>query len=122
MKQIDEIKKLVNKGLTYKEISERLNIPVSTIKTCIRRLKSESECLNCGKKIISIPHKKSKKFCSDECRFKWWSKNRNKLKLKTLEKCICIYCHKEFDAQRNAKRKYCSFNCYINAREDRHNG
>lgn len=111
--KIDELKK---NGYSYSQISKELNIPIGTIKTFIMRKRETNTCLNCHCEIVSIEHHKKKKFCSNKCRLEWWSRNRDKLNLKTLVEYECECCHKKFRAPRSAKRKYCSNMCYVKAK------
>ena len=110
-----EIAKLRNLGLGYKVVAKKMNMPVSTIKTHCRKynlrpedIKANSEhCPVCGKRLIQIPHKKKKKFCSPECRKAFW--------YQTEKSRTCLCCGKAFAPLRKDS-KYCSFDCYIKAR------
>lgn len=91
---INEIIKLKNKGLKNNEISEKLNIPVGTVKSKLFRYKNKpvveevlveepvvepsgNHCKSCGKEIKQITGKKAKLFCSDYCRVKYWRMHKN---------------------------------------------
>lgn len=111
--KIDELKQ---SGYSYSQISKELSIPIGTIKTFIMRKRETNTCLNCHREIVSIEYHKKKKFCSDKCRLDWWSRNRDKLKLKTLIEYDCEYCHKKFKAPRSAKRKFCSTACFVKSK------
>ena len=71
-------------------------------------------CLYCGKAVEQLPHHKEKKFCSDECRTKWWNKNKAKSQGTSISEKTCPTCGQPFRAYGN--RKYCSHQCYISAR------
>ncbi len=77
-KQILELRK---QGYGYKRIASELNVAISTIRyICLNGNKEEGKkgtCLNCGKAITSIPHKKEKKFCSDRCRWDYWNTKKS---------------------------------------------
>lgn len=73
-------------------------------------------CLNCGKTLIQFPRRKQKKFCCPECRTAWWNAHPDAVKQKAVYTFICPECGKKFTAYGNAKRKYCSHDCYIAAR------
>ena len=73
-------------------------------------------CLNCGKTLIQFPRRKQKKFCCPECRTAWWNAHPEVVKQKAVYTFSCPECGKEFTAYGNAKRKYCSHDCYIAAR------
>ncbi len=70
-------------------------------------------CLCCGKEVAQTPGRKEKKFCSDRCRNKWWNSHLDRVKRKANYEFICPQCRKPFTAYGNAKRKYCSHECYI---------
>lgn len=76
----NKILTLRDKGYGYKKISIELNMPISSVRyVCVvkdRANELRGTCLNCGKSIKSIPHKKAKKFCSDRCRWEWWNEQR----------------------------------------------
>ena len=56
---------------------------------------------------------------SEECKRKWWNRNRTKLDKTKLEEHTCLNCHKPFKAYPHENRKYCCHTCYI---EDRFKG
>ena len=73
-------------------------------------------CLECGKDVHQIPGRKRKKFCCDDCRSKWWKRNRWTGKGVTPieeETRVCPTCGKIFFDYGHADRKYCSHECYI---------
>ena len=72
----EEIDKLRFQGYGYKKIARLLRLSENTIKSYCRRHpfdKTQKVCLQCGKPIENTPHKREKKFCSDECRLDWWN-------------------------------------------------
>ena len=97
-------------GLGYKKISRLTGICESTIKTFCHR----NGC--CGKPIIQYPGRKEKKFCSDSCRNRWWNSHLHLVKRKAMYDFVCPTCGKSFSAYGNRNRKYCSHECYIEAR------
>lgn len=126
LEEKEKIKKLREEGLGYKRISNELGISVNTIKSFCRNNNLTSEfttkqiyCKECGKEIIQKEHIKKKIFCSEECKRKWWNKNRIKLDKTKLEEYTCLNCHKPFKAYPHENRKYCCHTCYI---EDRFRG
>ena len=123
----DEHKKQIvvlrKKGLGYKRIAADLGLPVGTVKSFCRRndiQKSDnpegSYCEFCGSEITQIPGRKKKRFCSDECRNKWWNTHLDQVDKRAVYKFKCIHCGKEFESYGNKKRKYCSHECYIKHR------
>ena len=89
-------------GLTDRDLA---NLPVqSTATDC---------CRNCGTPLIQIPKQKPKQFCSDVCRYAWWSKNRELYSHTAYYTAHCAHCGKEFITYGNKRRKYCCHQCYI---------
>lgn len=108
---------LRQKGMSYGEIANKLEISINTIKSFCRRSSIEQGkniCKHCGKPVEQNPGRREKKFCSDACRMKWWSAHPEMGKRSV--RLVCPVCGKTFMSHRNAKRKYCSHKCYITAR------
>lgn len=125
--QKQKIKYMRAQGFSYKAISDELKISVNTVKSYCRRnaLASESVvgletsadiCANCKKELIHTPGAKKKRFCTDKCRMTWWAKHPDEIRRKALYNFVCPVCKKAFTAYGNAKRKYCSRECYGIAR------
>ncbi len=120
----NEIAKLQNQGLGYKKISDILSLSVNTVKSyCYRNtVKSRQEskcCKQCGIKISQQPTRKEKKFCSDNCRMKWWNAHFDKINHQVVNEIICPSCGKPFIFYGNRARKYCSRLCYGKSRRDK---
>lgn len=121
-KEKDLIINLKNDGLGYKAIAIKLNKPLSTIKSFIKRNKElfntpaqVDRCLCCGAVLIHTPKHKKKKFCNDSCRMKWWNGHPDVTgKNELLITCKC--CGKVINSYRYPSRKFCSHNCYIRYR------
>lgn len=122
--QRTEILALRAENKSYKEIAEHLKIPVNTVKSYIRRQAiAEDEkrrkelgitlCENCSAEIQQRPGKKHKRFCSDRCRTEWWNNHPELINRKAIYDHSCLHCGKAFLAYGNARRKYCSHECYI---------
>jgi len=114
---------LREKGLAYSKIALQVNIASSTIKSFFQKYdkgSGASVCLECGKAIPVIPHRKKKKFCCDVCRFAWWSKHRDARQLKAIYNYVCPTCRKEFTAYGNPHRVYCSRACSAEGRRERY--
>lgn len=123
------------KGIGYKAIAAVLGISRDSIRGyCIRngldgdskvvamnvedRIKNHLLCACCNKPIKQNNRGRTRKFCSDECRRKWWKDNpqaRTKKESATY-KFTCPHCGQEFTSYGNTKRKYCSHNCFIRSR------
>ena len=119
---VNEIRKLKNSGLSYKEISSKLNLSIGTVKSIISRNKGKapvSTCKCCGKELVNTPHKKAKLFCSEACKNKWWNKNRQSRNSKGKVVVTCVCCGKAFYDYAWRCRKYCSGECYKKVRYGR---
>ena len=88
-------------------------------------------CVACGKAVYRNPRGRKKRFCSDECRFKWKNKHPQIKNWKSTRVAVCPECGKEFLATREYRvlRKYCSRACANRGRakkkevkEDEHGG
>ncbi len=120
------LEKMRRAGKSYDEISRRLKIKESAIRTyCSRHgltdevLLSEANkspegfCPNCGLPIQQIAKQKPRRFCCDRCRHTWWAKNRICLNRRAYYQLRCKHCGKEFISYGNEKQKYCCHECYI---------
>lgn len=119
--QIVELRK---EGKGYKRIAQLLGLSENTVKSFCRRrnlLKENPEdkkdvCPCCGKVLVQLPGRKTKKFCSDKCRMKWWNSHLDQVERKANYSYVCPVCKKNFTVYGNANRKYCSHECYIKNR------
>ena len=84
-----KIRKLQIEGVGYKRIAAMLDLPVNSVKShCYRHpvdkeAKIKLSCRYCGKKVLQQPHRKEKKFCSDQCRMAWWKEHTALIKRKS---------------------------------------
>ena len=112
------IEELHKKGHGYKLIAKLTGLSLNSVKSHCRRHCSDHPgdlCPCCRKPIVQIPKRKPRRFCSDECRKKWWRQHPEYVKRKKHHYLVCAYCGAEF--QRYGKdRLYCSRACYANAR------
>lgn len=121
-KMMNEILRLKNTGLSYKEISNKLNLSIGTVKSIISRNKGKepvNTCKYCGNEIANTPHKKAKMFCSKTCKNKWWNKNRQSRNSKTKVEVTCVCCGKKFYDYAWRGRRYCCSECYKKVRYGR---
>ena len=127
--QKEQTKRLREEGFGYKKIAGLLFLSENTIKSYCRReglsgkpllvkeeVVGEDFCKCCGLPIKQIKGRKTKKFCSDKCRNKWWNGHPELIDRRAVYTFKCSYCHKPFTAYGNAGRKYCSHKCYISDR------
>ncbi|MBP2654234.1 MAG: hypothetical protein H6Q73_1803 [Firmicutes bacterium] len=133
--QKQEIYKLRLQGLGYKAIAREMLISVDAIKGYCKRHglndsaklvplnaktieKNSGLCLQCKKPIRQNKRGRTKKFCSDICRYTWWNENRDQCSKSSAASypCTCQHCGQNFISYGNKQRKYCSHDCYIKAR------
>ena len=130
-----KIRELRQKGMGYKKIAAILGLSRDSVRGFCRRsglggnscvvvlnveekLKRNLLCACCRKPIKQKNQGRTRRFCSEECRRKWWREHQSERNKKpaSIYKYICVYCGKEFSVYGNKKRKYCSHNCYIKDR------
>lgn len=124
--QKDRIKELRLDGLGYVKIAQILDLSENTVKSyckrnnigCTAAVKKTGGncCRNCGKELVQIPKRKTRKFCSDNCRTAWWNSHTDRVNKKAVYSYKCPNCGREFTAYGNSKRKYCCHSCYISFR------
>lgn len=125
--QKDQIRKLRSSGFGYAGIAEALGLTKSQVSSYCRRNNLSGNiadchspaspdancCRCCGKPLVQITGRKEIKFCSDECRRKWWNAHPERIHRKAYYEFTCLCCGKTFAAYGNRHRKYCSHACYI---------
>lgn len=129
--QKEQILQLRAEGLGYVRIAREIGVSENTVKSFCRRyaklgagspmvvMQEQTQsffCCQCGVEVPQNPGRKLKRFCSDACRTKWWNAHAGQLNRKTMHRYKCPSCGREFEVYGTAKRKYCSHDCYINAR------
>ena len=121
------ITRMRESGATYAAIADHLSLSQNIIKSfCqrkdIRPLPKQADsaelcfCAQCGQPITQQKNRKPKRFCSDECRSRWWNRHRQELSKKTAVITTCAYCGNCFESYPQEHRKYCCHACYIKAR------
>lgn len=77
---------------------------------------SSRVCPVCGRVVCQTHGGGKKRFCSEECRKTYETKNYKKLKSSRI--AVCQNCGREFAAycESGGKRKFCSRNCYYESR------
>lgn len=121
-----QIVALREQGNGYKKIAQVLSISENTVKSFCKRnaifrteivvSSDELRCQCCGKPVKQNQGRKTKKFCSDRCRMKWWNGHLDLVQRKANYDFVCPVCKKSFTVYGNAHRKYCSHECYIEGR------
>jgi len=117
IQQKSRVRQLRIAGKSYVHISIETHLPIGTIKAfCSRNDIKEYQdsiqyCACCGVILVRTPKHRTKRFCSDECRYRWWGSNRDK-QIKKGNVCVCSQCGAEYSSYRNTSR-FCSHPCYI---------
>ncbi|MBQ7765910.1 MAG: RNA polymerase subunit sigma-70 [Lachnospiraceae bacterium] len=129
--QRDQIVAMRKEGIGYHSIGVALGLTRDTVRNFCKghqlagygkkikmHLQEGKTCMYCGKLIQQPETGRKRKFCSEKCRRAWWKGHQECIKRGEgalyIFKCEC--CGKDFVAYGNAKRKYCSHECYIKAR------
>jgi endogenous inhibitor of DNA gyrase (YacG/DUF329 family) len=124
----ERIKTLRREGWGYKKISAALCVSANTVKSFCRkeglggalavpgRIPDDGHCRECGIPLTQTAGMKQRKFCSPECRVRWWARHPEAIRHKTVARFTCPACGKEFSVNSGDARKYCSHGCYIAAR------
>lgn len=130
-----EITKLRLDGVGYKGIAATLGISRDGVRSfckrnglygdsCVVSLNYEENknqnkiCTHCGIPLKQKLQGRVRRFCSDECRRKWWRENSQNANRKdtAMYRITCAYCGKEFESYGDKKRKYDTHDCYIKSR------
>lgn len=117
--QRERIVTLRHEGWGYKKISAKLGISADTVKSFCRteglggtlavpgHISDDEHCRECGTPLIQMAGVKKRRFCSPECRVKWWASHRESIRQKAVYRFTCPNCRKELSAYGNSSRKYC---------------
>ena len=126
LEQKQKVSQMRHRGMSYQQIAADLGVSENTIKSyCQRnnlgavkgsRSEIHTECKQCGRPLLQGRKGHPSKFCSDECRRKWWKDNEGQLTRKAWYTISCTGCGKTFESYGNKGRKFCSHSCYINSR------
>jgi predicted transcriptional regulator len=130
-----QIQEMRIKGIGYKAIAVVLGMSRDVVRGYCKRngldgdakvvsLNIEERKINnlicgcCNKELKQKERGRIRRFCSEECRRKWWNLNQDKRtrKEKSVYKYLCPTCGNEFSCYGNKSRKYCSHDCYIKSR------
>lgn len=129
------------KGHTFNAIAERLELSVSTIKSYYQKASrgtipstitseftenhpkmSTAEashvfgvCRHCGAPLEMHNGNHMKRFCSENCRQKWWRAHPGTV-IKRASTSVCAACGGTFKNGGNHSRRYCSRSCYCRDR------
>ena len=118
-----QIEKMRASGFGFHEISHKMDIPVSTIKSyCYSHgiLDTSDQiggvcCPQCGQPVPRMRFK-PRRFCSDACCVQYWHRHPDEMKKRSVVEQHCAHCGKTFNDYAGRGRRYCSHPCYIAAR------
>lgn len=108
-----EILNLKRSGVSLKNIAEKFSISIPYVKKIAYSVKAdETYCIQCGK-VIKRGKSNPRKFCSSECKRKFYKENPGVFNMKKVRTSICLYCHNEFQhyGRVRRERKFCSKSC-----------
>lgn len=121
-----QVQSLRESGYSYARIATVLGVPKNSVKSyCNRfgiRLGSGDQsidadditrCKQCGLAIERGHRSATKRFCSSECRMRWWNAHRDHAASKVARITVCANCKKAFRSYAGEHRKYCCHECYI---------
>ena len=125
--QRSQIFALRAQGCGYSTIAKAMELNKDTVKSFCRRngaagiretkqTERQNRCPQCGKKLGQTEKQKPRRFCSDQCRQAWWNTHPEMVKQRAVYSYVCPTCGKPFTAYGNSHRKYCSHQCYVQAR------
>ena len=119
-----QILSLRAQGLSFSQISCALHMPIGTVKSFIfRSCRGDKEergssvlqpaCQQCGRPLLSSNSHSIKRFCSDQCRARWWNRHRDLSRRPSAHTQKCPCCGAQFYTYAG---RYCSRACYGKAR------
>lgn len=77
--QKHEVESLRKQGLSYRQIAEKVCVTPACIKTYFHRKRIRDAtrlCEQCHKPIITTVNRSNRRFCSTECKSRWWYEYR----------------------------------------------
>ena len=77
--QKHEVESLRKEGLSYRQIAEKVGVTPACIKTFFHRKRIRDAtrlCEQCHKPIITSVNRSNRRFCSTECKSRWWYEYR----------------------------------------------
>ena len=123
---LKQVRSLRDAGYSYSRIASALGVPKNSVKSYCNRFGIRSgvgdrdsdadgivRCRQCGSVIERERQPRTKRFCSSECRMRWWNAHRDHATSKTMKTIVCANCKKTFRSYIGEQRKYCCHRCYI---------
>ena len=111
MVDLDEVARMKNLGMSYREIASRLGVPQSTLEARIKAHGFKKLfCKDCGKEIIGRP----RKFCNKQCRDRYFNfvTHAGRVHISRPHSFFCKICGVKVEAEGGDRRRlYCSKRC-----------
>ena len=109
---------LRNRGNSYRQIANKLSMPLSTVKSILYRKAPANTagvlCKQCGKPLVQCRTGRTRLFCSQQCRVTWWTEHPGVSSSAVSH--VCPACGSVF---LSSKAKFCSQECYFDYRYGR---
>ena len=102
---------LRKEGKGYKAIAKETGLNPQTIASFIKQFEKHI-CPQCHQTFPAPNGRRYKRFCSAECRIKYWSEHYKLAHRASAKKCICEECGSEFLNFKSVDRKFCSRICF----------
>ena len=130
-----QIVKLRGQGLGYKQIAGMVNLSRDSVRSyCKHRgltgyveavqmnmkelMENGEACGFCGGPMKKAATGRPRRFCSEECRRRYWKGHRSEVKKSenAIYIRVCPYCNETFESYGNKNRRYCCHEHYIKHR------
>ena len=110
--QKEQIVILRNGGMSLRDIAAKLNVSKSGVAKFLQRME-EGRCIcpMCKSVFTQTPKRKPRKFCSNNCRYKY-----NRMKRGIV--FTCKQCGRTFTDLNHLHRSFCSHKCYVTYMKD----
>ncbi len=114
--QKEQLIKLRGQGLGYGEIGEIVGVTTASVKQFFYRQRNGSARLRCDQcnKVIEQSSRPTQRFCSYECRMKWWKRHPREYSGDEKHCFTCKTCGVVF--YRRKPCVFCSRDCYFESR------
>ncbi|MCR5486346.1 MAG: RNA polymerase subunit sigma-70 [Lachnospiraceae bacterium] len=125
---MEQIIGLRKQGMSYQQITDAVGVKRATVRyVCYKHglsgrakdlmIQEGKLCASCGAPIVQpAGGGRRRRFCSVECRRKWWKEHPEMSSQLPVRHLTCLCCGKPFISFGPKERKYCSRDCYIEHR------
>lgn len=127
-----QIVALRKQGLGYKRIASIVNVSRDSVRSYCKtrnlhgyigmdsanvemKMQNKQLCGFCGGQMKAAHTGRPRRFCSENCRRRYWSERRDLIKKSEKATYIrsCLYCGETFESYGNKNRKFCCHDHYI---------